>query len=104
MHWETDRMRSSVSKIIDQQSHRQLNKQRNHDLEQKRSRIRDRAVLGKETRIRHDDEDLTYPTHVSGEPKDGINQSHCGCHGENESRFSWRHRGRRGLKMSIGNG
>jgi len=53
-------MRSSVSKIIDEQSHRQLNKQRNHDLEQKKSRIRDRAVLGKqETRIRHHDEDPT---------------------------------------------
>jgi hypothetical protein len=58
MHWETDRMRNTVAKMIDDQSYKQVVKQEQNDLKAKAARINKRAeVKDTSKQIKHDDAD-----------------------------------------------
>jgi len=46
MHWETDRMRNTVAKMIDDQSQKQLQKQEDRELEAKKKRKEQREGVG----------------------------------------------------------
>ncbi|KAK0638992.1 hypothetical protein B0T16DRAFT_235601 [Cercophora newfieldiana] len=58
MHWETDRMRNSVAKMVDDQSYQQILKQEQNDLKAKNTRIAKRAEVTDRTKqIKHGDAD-----------------------------------------------
>jgi hypothetical protein len=55
MHWETDRMRNTVAKMIDDESYKQTLKKRQRDWAAKEDRIRQRAdITDSSRRIKHD--------------------------------------------------
>ncbi|KAK4449050.1 hypothetical protein QBC34DRAFT_438485 [Podospora aff. communis PSN243] len=56
MHWETDRMRNTVAKMIDDQSQKQLQKQEDRELEAKKKRKEQReGVGGAGKQLKHSD-------------------------------------------------
>ncbi|KAK3396852.1 hypothetical protein B0T20DRAFT_244041 [Sordaria brevicollis] len=56
LHWETDRMRESISKMIDEESDKYRQKQEEKKIEQKKLRISARSELARaqKTRVPHD--------------------------------------------------